>query len=297
MSNICTAQDIKNINEIMRDFTNITKVAAIFVNTRGKSLSQEYKFSPFCKVVRNNPKLLKRCNQCDLYGGLEATKSFSSCPYRCHMGLIDFSVPIIKNGALLGFIMAGQAKTEDTTIKPILPQQTDWQNDKALKKLYNDLPVLTAEQLYSATKVLRMMVNYFYPFETDTYEEVQFNDLPDFVDDEKPINRPEIRKAILYIEKNLTNRVSLRRIAEHIHLSESYFSKIFKEDMGVSVVQYITLLRMQEAKKLLVHSQLSVNQISKTLGYNRASYFCKIFKLTTTEPPYEYRKKYAAPST
>lgn len=297
MSNICTAQDIKNINEIMRDFTNITKVAAIFVNTRGKSLSQEYKFSPFCKVVRNNPKLLKRCNQCDLYGGLEATKSFSSCPYRCHMGLIDFSVPIIKNGALLGFIMAGQAKTEDTTIKPILPQQTDWQNDKALKKLYNDLPVLTAEQLYSATKVLRMMVNYFYPFETDTYEEVQFNDLPDFVDDEKPINRPEIRKAILYIEKNLTNRVSLRRIAEHIHLSESYFSKIFKEDMGVSVVQYITLLRMQEAKKLLVHSQLSVNQISKTLGYNRASYFCKIFKLTTTETPYEYRKKYAAPST
>ena len=40
------------------------------------------------------------------------------------MGLIDFSVPIMKDGAILGFIMAGQTKTEDTTIKPILPTQT-----------------------------------------------------------------------------------------------------------------------------------------------------------------------------
>ncbi|WP_249228555.1 AraC family transcriptional regulator [Veillonella sp. oral taxon 158] len=42
--------------------------------------------------------------------------------------------------------------------------------------------------------------------------------------------------------------MSLRRISEHIHLSESYFSKIFKDDTGLSVVQYITLLRIQEAK-------------------------------------------------
>ena len=114
---ICTNEDTKLINEIMRDFTNITKIAAIFVNNRGKVLSQEYNFSPFCKVVRRNPAYAKRCNQCDLYGGLDATKELSSCPYRCHMGLIDFSVPIMKDGAILGFIMAGQTKTEDTTIK------------------------------------------------------------------------------------------------------------------------------------------------------------------------------------
>ena len=126
-------------------------------------------------------------------------------------------------------------------------------------------------------------------------EEMPYEQLPNFVESERPINRPEIRKAMLYIEKNLSKRVSLRRISEHIHLSESYFSKIFKDDTGLSVVQYITLLRIQEAKKLLVYSQLTVNQISKTLGYNRTSYFCKIFKLATTETPHSYRKKYAKP--
>ncbi len=62
---ICSKEDTKLINEVMRDFTNITKIAAIFVNNRGKVLSQEYNFSPFCKVVRRNPIYAKRCNQCD----------------------------------------------------------------------------------------------------------------------------------------------------------------------------------------------------------------------------------------
>lgn len=47
---ICTNEDTKLINEIMRDFTNITKIAAIFVNNRGKVLSQEYNFSPFARL-------------------------------------------------------------------------------------------------------------------------------------------------------------------------------------------------------------------------------------------------------
>ena len=156
---ICTKEDAKVINEIMRDFTNITKLAASFVNNRGKMLSQEYNSSTFCKLVRRNPAYAKRCNQCNLYGGLEATKELLSMPYRCHMGLIDFSVPVMKDDAILGFIMAGQTKTEDTTIKPILHTQTDWHENTRLRALYQALPVLTAEQIYSATKVLRILVS------------------------------------------------------------------------------------------------------------------------------------------
>ena len=47
---ICSKEDTKLINEVMRDFTNITKIAAIFVNNRGKVLSQEYNFSPSVRL-------------------------------------------------------------------------------------------------------------------------------------------------------------------------------------------------------------------------------------------------------
>ena len=71
--------------------------------------------------------------------------------------------------------------------------------------------------------------------------------------------------------------------------------KILGSGLDKGPIIYITLIRMQEAKKLLVYSQLSVNKISKSLGYTRTSYFCKIFKLTTQETPYSYRQKYAPP--
>ena len=79
------------------------------------------------------------------------------------------------------------------------------------------------------------LVEHYFPFNDAIAEEMPYEQLPDFVETERPINRPEIRKAMLYIEKNLSKRVSLRRISEHIHLSESYFSKIFKDDTGLSV--------------------------------------------------------------
>lgn len=297
MGFICTNHELKLINEILRDFTNITKFAASFISTRGKTQSPLYHFSTFCTSVRNNKIYCRICNQCGLYGGLESTKDPVAPPYRCHMGLVEFSIPIIKNDDILGFIIAGQVRVDTPVFNPILDEQTTWKSQDILKKLYDKLPVFTSEQIYSAAKVLRILVNAYFPTSNTTVEEYPYNHLPDFVDTEKPINRPEIRKAILYIEKNLTNRVSLRRIAEHIHLSESYFSKIFKEDMGLSVVQYITLLRIQEAKKLLVYSQLSVNQISKTLGYSRLNYFSRIFKTMTNETPHEYRKKYAPMDT
>ena len=209
MSTIRKQDTIKVINEIMRDFTNITKVAAIYVNNRGTVLSQEYNFSPFCKEVRKNSTYKKRCNQCDLYGGLEATKNLQSCPYRCHICLIDFSVPVMQDGAILGFIMAGQAKTEDTTIQPILSSQTDWKNNTKLKELYDSLPILTAEQLYSATKVLRVLVGHQFPI-IEEEASVSPKSLP--IETNTPstgeqvtnlitrINHPEIRKAILYME-------------------------------------------------------------------------------------------------
>ena len=70
------------------------------------------------------------------------------------MGLIDFSVPIMKDGAILGFIMAGQTKQKIQQSNLFCLPKTNWHDDTKLRALYQALPVLTAEQIYSATKVL-----------------------------------------------------------------------------------------------------------------------------------------------
>ena len=91
-----------------------------------------------------------------------------------------------------------QTKTEDTTIKPILPTQTDWHEDTKLRALYQALPVLTAEQIYSATKVLRILVEHYFPFNDLVAEELPYEQLPDFVESEQPISRPRNQKKLSY---------------------------------------------------------------------------------------------------
>ena len=117
------------------------------------------------------------------------------------MGLIDFSVPIMKDGAILGFIMAGQTKQKIQQSNLFcLPKPIGMMTPNFVR-LYQALPVLTAEQIYSATKVLRILVEHYFPFNDAIAEEMPYEQLPDFVESERPINRPEIRKAMLYIEK------------------------------------------------------------------------------------------------
>ena len=123
-------------------------------------------------------------------------------------------------------------KNRRYNIKPILPTQTDWHDDTKLRTLYRTLPVLTAEQIYSATKVLRIFGRTLLPINDAMAEEMPYEQLPDFVESERPINRPEIRKAMLYIEKNLSKRVSLRRISEHIHLASPTSLRFLKMIRG-----------------------------------------------------------------
>ena len=280
--------DSAMINEIMRDFTNITELAAIYVDVRGKNLSEKYNFSNFCKAMRSNKQCSRCCAYCDAFGGLEASKGGTSRPYRCHAGLVDFSTPIIRQGHLLGFIAAGQSMVTDAQL-PFIAPVTDWKNDSTLKTYYNQLPAYTSEQLLSATKVLHLLAAQYFP-EITNHEFI----LPELQTDQpdRITYRPEIKRALSFIDTHLSHQFSLRDIANHVYLSESYLSKLFKEDMGMSLVQYINSRKLEQAKIMLRNSDASIEAIAKNLGFGRTSYFCKIFKDGTAETPKSYRKKY-----
>ncbi|MEE0722699.1 MAG: AraC family transcriptional regulator [Caecibacter sp.] len=109
---------------------------------------------------------------------------------------------------------------------------------------------------------------------------------------ECPIKRPEIKKTVDYIHRHLGSELTLRTISEKVYLSESYLSKLFKQEMNMNLMQYINQCRIEEAKRLLQSSNLSVEAIGRQLGYRRTSYFCKMFKSFTSVTPHAYRKKF-----
>lgn len=85
---------------------------------------------------------------------------------------------------------------------------------------------------------------------------------------------------------------SLSSVAKSIHISPSYLSLIFKKVVGITFVNYLTLLRINKAKQLLSSTDLMVYEVSTSVGYENYSYFSTVFKKATGLSPREYRLNY-----
>lgn len=98
-----------------------------------------------------------------------------------------------------------------------------------------------------------------------------------------------IKKAVQYISGNFTKDITLNDVAEHIHLNSAYFSTIFKRYTGFSFKKYLTILRIEESKRLLKNTDYSVTDIAMMTGFEASGYFAKVFKNHTGLTPKQYR--------
>ncbi|MGN0373401.1 MAG: response regulator [Bariatricus sp.] len=98
-----------------------------------------------------------------------------------------------------------------------------------------------------------------------------------------------IVKAQEYIRQNFQKNLSLEEIAQSAGISPYYFSKLFKEESGITYIDYLTGIRIERAKKLLANSKLSIKQVCIDSGYINPNYFSRIFKKWTGVTPTEYR--------
>ncbi len=100
-----------------------------------------------------------------------------------------------------------------------------------------------------------------------------------------------MRRIIGYIRNNYMRKITLDDVAEQVYMSKSHVSKIFNEEMGVSLTAFINGIRVDKAKILLSDASLSVADIAQLTGFEDQSYFTKQFKLLTGLSPKKYREK------
>ena len=103
--------------------------------------------------------------------------------------------------------------------------------------------------------------------------------------------RSKIQMAIGYIQEHFAENLTVNVLAEHYGMSPNYFSSMFKKEMSRSAVNYITELRINQARELLYHSELSVVDISKKVGYEDSQYFFRVFKKYLGMTPLQYREE------
>ena len=99
-----------------------------------------------------------------------------------------------------------------------------------------------------------------------------------------------IAKSQKYILEHFSDYgISLQTISEHVRLSPAYFSKLYKKETGESYIDYITRVRLEQAKKYLKESDMRISEIGTLVGYPNSQYFSTLFRKYTGISPAEYR--------
>jgi two-component system response regulator YesN len=99
-----------------------------------------------------------------------------------------------------------------------------------------------------------------------------------------------IFRAIRYIKKHYTRKISLEEVAEQAFLSPAYFSKIFKEEMGCGFSSYLNTMRVDRSKDFLRNKSIPLIDVAGMVGFEDQSYFTRVFKKNTGLTPGKYRE-------
>ena len=107
---------------------------------------------------------------------------------------------------------------------------------------------------------------------------------------------PAIAKVIDWLRQHIQDDLSVTELADVAGLSPSYFRRCFHREVGSSPRDYVTQLRIEQAKRMLEQTDRSITEIAMELGYNTSAYFTAVFHRETGTTPSDYRRQVKAGS-
>lgn len=114
---------------------------------------------------------------------------------------------------------------------------------------------------------------------------------PIFANDTHQIEEP-IRRALDYLSSHITEPIRLDALADAAGYSLSRFKTKFKEAIGITPAEYVTMQKIELAKRRLIESNESITELAYNLGYSSSNYFCSVFKKLMNCSPQNYRLQY-----
>jgi AraC-like DNA-binding protein len=104
-----------------------------------------------------------------------------------------------------------------------------------------------------------------------------------------------ISRSLRYIDRNLDQPLSLKQLAQEAHLSPSYYSSLFKQQVGCTFCEYVQSRRISTSVTLLVDTDMTVAEIAKQVGFSDYRYFSRLFTRIVGMNPTRYRKRHTVP--
>lgn len=251
------------LQHIITDLSELTGISIAFLDTDFNNIVRAYDDNDYCSKLQQFNLLERPCRCSDLELLNKCRNSGNLESHKCHAGLCDTAMPIIKNEIIVGYVIFGRIRTKNSPKDNIIKSDYD-----LLDRLYQKLPYFTETQ-----------ISYF----TDLLPRILFQDAIEIENDSI------IEEICRYIENNLKEDLSINSLSQEFFISKNKLYSIFEENLKTTVNNYITSRRIEKAKELLKNTNEPVYKIAEDIGINNYTYFCKLFKRKTGKTPRDYK--------
>lgn len=162
----------------------------------------------------------------------------------------------------------------DYLLKPVDDEELYQALANAIKRVRNKLRYKKIEEAMDKTNESKIMLFKQY-----------------FLDDYTSSKEHYIVEAIKYIRHHWKEDIKIKDVAEHLALSESYLSRLFKKETKYTLIEYLTNYRIQRAIELLQDPNVRIYEVAGLVGYRDSRYFSSIFKKLVGVTPTEFKDK------
>ncbi len=241
--------------------------------------------NPLCALLGQKSRACAACLQTQQ----QLTKTATHTPQTvtCQAGLCDSAVPVRMGGELIGFLTTGQVFRKAPTeaqFNRVAKLFAEWEvptDVNELRAAYFSTRVLPARQHESAVKLLAIFAEHLSMVSNQ------------IVMQEQNAEPPAVTRARKFITDHQSEELSLAQVAQAVNTSRFYFCKIFKQATGINFTDYLSRVRTERAKSLLLNPNLRVSEIAYEVGFQSLTHFNRVFKRILGLSPTDYRAQLA----
>ncbi|HVM47388.1 MAG TPA: helix-turn-helix domain-containing protein [Candidatus Acidoferrum sp.] len=237
--------------------------------------------SPFCAMISEASRACAACLQ--VQEKLADVAALEPHTVGCPVGLCDTAVPVRLGDRLIGFLQTGQVfrkRPTEAQFRRVLKLVKEWgvnMDPAKLKEAYFATTIVPTRRHEAVVKLLAIFAQHL---------SILSNQVLLQQDNAEP---PVIARAKEYIQEHQTENLRLGHVAKAVNTSTFYFCKMFKKVTGINFTDYLSRVRIEKSKNLLLNPNLRVSEIAFEVGFQSLTHFNRVFKKILGQSPTEYR--------
>ena len=233
---------------------------------------------PFCSLLHSfSEQEYARCIECDRSACETALREKRTVIYRCRHGLVEAVSPLYHFGILTGFLMMGQVRVKGEGESDMLTSLFKMgKRDLEARSVCAYTPEVDESMIDAYVNVMTICGAYLTLTNSVTKPQEKVSQM-----------------TKIFLDENFGRHITIKDVCDYVGYSKSTVLSAFKRDFSQTVNDYLTNLRLEQAKEMLSGGGLSVCEVASRCGFSDQSYFSKVFSKKYGKAPTDFRKECA----